>query len=143
MKTRGSDPPRATNLVLDTSAYSRFREGNEDALEWMRLAKTIALPTIVLGELEAGFVLGRRTAENRVAIAEFTAEPFVQVLPVTSEIARRYGGLFAALRKKGTPVGTNDIWIAATTIEHAGHLVTFDEDYEKIPGLDVTVLTPP
>jgi predicted nucleic acid-binding protein len=141
MKTRGSERVRAAHVVLDTSAYSRFREGHEAIATWLGAATSVAVPATVLGELEAGFLLGRRTAENQVALSEFLAEPFVRVLDVTANVARRYGAIFALLRRRSTPIGANDIWIAATAIEHAGHLVTFDDDYGKIPGLDVTILS--
>ncbi len=141
MRKRGAKPK--PNIVLDTSAYARFREGNEEVAEWLAVADTVALPMMVLGELEAGFVLGSRTEENRVTLDDFLAEPFVQVLAVSRETATRYGALFAALRRKGTPVGTNDIWIAAAAIDSARHLLTFDGDFDHIPGLDVTVLEAP
>lgn len=143
MKTSGSEPrgePRADHVVLDTSAYSRFRAGHAEVAAWLSRATTIAIPTTVLGELEAGFALGARAAENRVALAELLDEPFVRVLDVTREVALRYGALFVALRKKGTPIGTNDIWIAAVAIESGGHLLTFDEDYAKVSGLKATIL---
>ena len=80
-------------LVLDTSAFSRMRAGNERALDLVSAAEQLLLPTIVLGELEAGFALGRRASENRIALSEFLAEPFVSVLPVGPEVARRYGAV--------------------------------------------------
>ena len=83
------------------------------------------MPATVLGELEAGFLLGQRTRENRVALSEFLEEPFVSVLPTTPEVARRYGEIFARLRKAGTPIPVNDIWIAAATVDCGGHLLTF------------------
>jgi predicted nucleic acid-binding protein len=61
------------------------------------------------------------------------------VLPATADVSRVYGRLFAALRKAGTPIGTNDIWIAATAIEAGAHLVTFDQDFARVAGLDCTV----
>jgi tRNA(fMet)-specific endonuclease VapC len=102
----------------------------------------VALPTIVLGELEAAFTLGRRERENRSMLAEFLAESFVSVLPVTAAVARRYGRLFAELRRAGTPIAINDVWIAATALDCGGHLLTFDGDFGRIAALDCTILTP-
>ena len=70
----------------------------------------------MLGELEAGFELGSRVRENRIVLAEFLEEPFVGTLPTTREVAGRYGRLFAELRRAGTPVPINDVWIAAATV---------------------------
>jgi predicted nucleic acid-binding protein len=77
----------AGRLVLDTSAYSHFRAADERVLDLIAAADIVFLPTIVLGELEAGFVLGRRERENRTLLAEFLAEPFVSVLPVTGGVS--------------------------------------------------------
>jgi tRNA(fMet)-specific endonuclease VapC len=133
---------RVDRLVLDTSAYSHFRAGDSRVLDLIAAAEIVFLPTIVLGELEAAFLLGRRERENRTLLAEFLTEPFVSVLPVTPAVARRYGRLFADLRRAGTPIPINDIWIAAAALDCGGHLLTFDGDFERIASLDHTVLTP-
>ena len=130
----------ARRLVLDTSAYSYMRAGHEAVLDRIAAAEIVWLPVTVLGELEAGFELGSRVRENRVTLAEFLAEPWVSVLPSTPEMARRYGQIFARLRRAGMPIPVNDIWIAAATIDCGGHLLTLDHDFERIDGLDCTVL---
>ena len=129
-------------LVLDTSAYSRFRGGDERALQIIAAAEIVSVPTIVLGELEAAFTLGRRERENRSILAEFLAESFVSILPVTPAVARRYGRLFADLRQAGTPIPINDVWIAATAFDCGGHLLTFDSDFGYVASLDCTILAP-
>lgn len=129
-------------LVLDTSAYSHFRHGQGSVLDLIAAAGVIVLPVTVLGELEAAFELGSRAKANRAALRQFLDEPFVQSLPVTPAVARRYGLVFAQLRRAGTPIPVNDIWIAAATLDCGGHLVTFDADFRRVEGLDYTVLTP-
>ena len=109
-------------------------------------ASVVSIPAVVLGELEAGFRVGRRYRENRRALAELLNERFVQVVDVNRDVAGRYGALFAALRGAGTPIPTNDIWIAATTLHVGGHLLTYDDDFERVEGLPHTLLvneTPP
>ena len=130
----------APKLVLDTSAYAHLRAGSDDVMDAVAAAEVVYLPTVVLGELEAGFRLGRRTEENRVTLSEFLSEPFVGVLPVSRRVARRYGQVFAQLRRAGTPIPVNDIWIAACTLERGAHLLTFDRDFERVENLDCTVL---
>src|SRR5512134_439358 len=90
-------------LVLDTSAYSHFRAGDERVINLIAAAEIVFVPTIVLGELDTGFILGSRERENKTLLAEFLAERFVSTLPVTSEVARRYGRLIAELQRAGTP----------------------------------------
>lgn len=129
-------------LVLDTSAYSWMRSGHEGVLDLVAAAEIVILPVTVLGELEAGFELGGRQRENRTTLAEFLAEPFVSVRAVTPDTARRYGQIFAQLRRAGTPVPVNDIWIAASTLDCGGHLLTFDGHFESIPAIETTILDP-
>jgi len=135
----GAEPP-IRRLVLDTSAYSWMRSGHARVLDLVAAAEIVILPVTVLGELEAGFELGSRPRENRTVLAEFLAEPFVSVRPVTPDTARRYGEVFAHLRRAGTPIPVNDVWIAAATLDCGGHLLTFDGHYNSIPALASTVL---
>lgn len=137
MPTSGAEPIR--RLVLDTSAYARFRAGDQSVIGLLAAAEVVLIPATVLGELEAGFELGRRGRENRTTLSTFLQEPFVVVLPTTPDVARRYGQVFARLREAGTPIPTNDIWIAAAAIDSGGRLVTFDEHFRQIPGFDCLV----
>ena len=129
-------------LVLDASAYSHFRAGHSQVLDELAQAAAVVIPVTVLGELEAAFQLGRRALENRLTLVEFLAEPFVTVWPTTTAVARHYGRLFAELKRAGTPIPVNDVWIAAACVDCVGRLVTFDGDFKRIPGLECTVLAP-
>jgi tRNA(fMet)-specific endonuclease VapC len=127
-------------LALDTSAYSHLRRGHPTVIDWVASAEVVELPAIVLGELEAGFRIGRRYRENSRVLADFLEEPFVKVRPVDEEVSRRYARIFADLRRAGTPIPVNDIWIAATAMESGAHLVTFDGDFARVAGLAHTLL---
>ena len=98
------------------------------------------MSAVTLGELEAGFVLGSRPDENRSALRDFLSEPFVAVVDVDEAVATRYGRLFASLRRAGTPVPTNDIWIASCALHVGAQLVTFDSDFDRFSELDRRVL---
>jgi tRNA(fMet)-specific endonuclease VapC len=138
MKISGDEPIR--RLVLDTSAYSELRAGHSLTLDLVAAAEVVLLPVPVLGELEAGFEFGSRTRENRMLLAEFLSEPFVSVLPSTPEVARHYGRIYAHLRRAGTPIPTNDMWIAAATLDCGGHLLSFDPHFHRLPSVPHTVL---
>lgn len=129
-------------IVLDTSAYSHFRSNHTEVVDRIARADVVYLPTIVLGELEAAFRLGRRAADNRAKLEELLHEDFVAVLPVTADVARRYGELFTALRGAGTPIPVNDLWIAAAAIDAGAELITFDTDFQRIARLERTILAP-
>ena len=95
----------------------------------------------MLGELDAGFRLGSRYRENTRALEEFLEQAYVQVDPITADVARRYGETFERLKRAGTPIPTNDIWIAAATFDRGAHLVTFDRDFAHVADLAHTVFT--
>ncbi|CAN5606638.1 hypothetical protein BH24CHL9_BH24CHL9_16260 [soil metagenome] len=114
--------------------------GHEQVQAALAQANVVLVPVVVIGELEAAFALGRRALANRALLAEFLDEPFVRALDVTHEVARRYGELMVALRRAGTPIPVNDIWIAATALDAGGHVLTFDRDFESVPDLRVTLL---
>ncbi len=128
-----------SRIVLDTSAYSQARRGAAQALDAIARAEVVFVPATVLGELEAGFRVGSRYRENRRALEEFLHEPYTQVLDVTADVAKIYGEVFASLKRAGTPLPVNVIWIAAATLGCGGHLVTFDEDFARIDVLPHTL----
>ncbi len=127
-------------IVVDTSAYSQLRRGHLSVRRRIASCDVALVPTIVLGELEAGFLRGSRYDENAVVLEEFLDEPFVDTLDVSPAVGRIYGRHFAALRSAGTPIPTNDIWIAACATSVGAAVVTFDPHFEKIPHLDVDLL---
>jgi tRNA(fMet)-specific endonuclease VapC len=127
-------------ILLDTSAYAQLRRGHLAALDVVAHATAVLMPTIVLGELEAGFLMGSRVRENRKSLAEFLDEPGVIITPVTRDVSVQYGRLFALLKRQGSPIPTNDIWIAACTLASGAVLVTFDRHYDRIATLPRQVL---
>ena len=121
--------------LLDTNAYGRFFGGDHRVLEVLGEAETVYLSVIVMGELHAGFRGGSRDRENRGQLSQFLAKPSVAELAVTAETAEVFGEVKDALRRAGTPIPMNDVWIAAQAIESGSVVVTFDEHFSKVPGL--------
>jgi predicted nucleic acid-binding protein len=122
-------------VALDTNAYAAFKRGEAEVLAVLRAAPDILISTIVLGELLAGFAAGSREARNRQELAQFIATPRVRVAPVSEVTADNYALTYAQLRRKGKPVPTNDLWIAASALEHGAALLTFDAHFAAIDGL--------
>lgn len=122
-------------VLLDTNAYSAFKRGDPAVAGRMRRAEEVLLSTVVVGELLYGFRCGARLRSNLEELEEFLDNPFVRLLPVTFVTAERFGRVAAALRRKGTPIPTNDIWIAAHALETGADLLSFDEHFGKIEGL--------
>jgi tRNA(fMet)-specific endonuclease VapC len=125
---------------LDTSAYSNFRRGNKEVVALLDRADTVGLSTVVLGELRTGFLLGSRRERNESELDAFLASPVVRVLPVDAETSRHYAEIVAELRKAGTPVPTNDIWIASTAARHGATVLTCDERFQRIGRIGSVVV---
>ncbi len=122
-------------VCLDTNAYSRLAQGDDEVCRILERADSITVPAVVIGELTYGFLNGSRRAENEAALERFLEEDDVSCQPVTRSIAERYGYVKAALKKKGTPIPENDIWIAATALETGCWLVTYDAHFNQVSGL--------
>jgi predicted nucleic acid-binding protein len=117
---------------LDTSAYSNFRRGHRGLVALIDRAEWIGIPAVTMGELRTGFLLGSRRERNESELVEFVAHPVVEVLPVDAEASRHYAEIVADLRHAGTPLPTNDIWIAATAARHGAAVLTSDDHFERI-----------
>ena len=120
-------------LLLDTSAYSAFMRGHAEIRAAVQSNEEIFLNSVILGELIAGFIKGGRRRKNENELRRFLASPRVGVLDVTEETAERYAVILNSLWRAGTPIPTNDIWIAASAMEHGLRLVTTDDHYQKVP----------
>jgi predicted nucleic acid-binding protein len=129
-----------TRLVLDTSAYSHFRRGVEDVVALISSASWIGMTAIVLGELHAGFGLGKRRARNEAELAAFLSNSVVHELDVDHEAAQIYAQIVLALRAAGRPIPTNDIWIAAVAAREGVNVVTYDEHFASIARVGTHVL---
>lgn len=130
-----------TRLCLDTSAYSNFRRGHADVAAHLDRAAWVGVPSVVLGELAAGFILGNRRDENERELQQFLHHSAVDVVPTDEHVASIYGEIVVALRRQGTPVPTNDIWIAAAAASVGATVVTFDQHFSQIGRVGSLVLS--
>lgn len=122
-------------LALDTTAYSALMRGHGDVVSRVRRADAVLLPAVVAGELLYGFRFGSRFEENAARLEAFLDAPSVDLLPVTFVTADRFARIATALREKGTPIPTNDIWIAAQAMEAAADLLSSDKHFGLVDGL--------
>ena len=122
-------------ILVDTNAYAAFKRGEPGARDIVQMADFLGVSTVVLGELLGGFLVGARAERNRAELAAFLESPRVVVLPVSEATAGFYASVFAALRRKGQPIPTNDLWIAATALEHGFALFTYDGHFRAVDGL--------
>ena len=125
-------------ISLDTNAYKKLLGGKDEGLlRAMERADKVFLPVVVLGELLAGFKGGSKEKINRDVLEKFLLKTSVEVLDIGRETAEVYGEVKNDLSKRGTPIPTNDLWIASQTIETGSVLITYDKHFLKIPGLRI------
>lgn len=127
-------------IVLDTNAYCLCDTGSEAALTCLEEAKHIFLPVIVFGELYYGFKYGSRLQGNLKRLEKFIDAFDVQIIPVDLGVARKFGDIYASLRKKGRPIPTNDIWISACCSAIDGTLLTADRHFLDVEQIDVRLI---
>jgi tRNA(fMet)-specific endonuclease VapC len=122
-------------VLLDTNRLSDALAEDDEVLSRLEAAEAIFVPAIVLGELRSGFVRGRRRAENEARLSWFLSQDGVTTLSVDGPVTHRYAAVHGALRAKGRPIPTNDLWIAAVALEHGLVLYTRDAHFRAVPGL--------
>lgn len=124
-----------SRVLVDTNIYSLAMRGEQGTVESLRRIDHLFISTVSLGELFAGFRAGAREAENRRELAVFLDSPRVSALAIDEETAEFYAETLVRLRSQGTPIPTNDIWIAATAFQHGLKLLTRDRHFQQVPGL--------
>lgn len=122
-------------VLLDTNAYTALFRGHEGVAARVRRAEQVLVSVVVAGELLFGFRNGSRYEANRAELEDFIASPYVALLPVTLVTSDRFGRIAASLRRKGRPLPTNDIWIAAQAMESGAELLSFDRHFDQVDGI--------
>ena len=124
-------------IALDTNAYVGFKRGESSCVELIQRADQLLISSTVVGELLAGFACGSQEARNREELSRFLDASRVELCPVSLATADAYALIYRDLRRKGRPIPTNDIWIAASALEHGALLLSFDQHFEQVDGLRV------
>lgn len=127
-------------VLLDTGAYSELARGHAPLAEVVRRAEAVLFSSIVVGELLGGFRRGDRYERNLADLRRFLEQPRVDLVDVTWTTAERYARIYVALRARGKPIPTNDMWIAAQAMETGAELLTSDPHFEQVEGLAWTHL---
>ncbi|MFP4373853.1 MAG: type II toxin-antitoxin system VapC family toxin [Spirochaetaceae bacterium] len=125
----------AVEIVIDTNRYRDFVYGEVGTVSIFRSAPKIYVPLVVVAELRAGFAVGSRGAENQRVFERFIRRPRLEIMIPTMDTTRHYAGLYRQLRSFGTPIPTNDLWIAALVVQHDIPLYSRDAHFDLIPQL--------
>ncbi len=122
-------------VALDTNRLTDLFQGDRELADRLGECDEVWVPLVVLAEIKAGFYGGSQQHRNEVLLQRFLAKPTVGILLPTRETAEQYARLFVQLKRAGTPIPDNDIWIAALALEHDLELITRDRHFEFIPQL--------
>ena len=125
-----------STIVLDTSAYAAFFRGEQSVKKRLATSSRILIPYVVLAELHFGFYRGNQAQENLKNLSTFMRSPRVEVIYPTPQTAQIYGEVAMELANAGTPIQQNDIWIAALCKERGVPLLSLDEGFQNILGLN-------
>lgn len=122
-------------ILLDTNAYIAFKNNQTQAIEVIRNVRIIGINTIIIGELLGGLMVGSKSDFNRQQLQQFLDSPRIKIFSIDQQTSEYYALIYFQLRKKGRPIPTNDMWIAATAMQHDLSLFTYDNDFKPIDGL--------
>ncbi|MEO8662451.1 MAG: type II toxin-antitoxin system VapC family toxin [Bryobacteraceae bacterium] len=122
-------------VALDTNRISDLFRGDADLADELGVADEVWMPLIVLGELKAGFHGGTQHHRNEGLLQRLLTRPTVGVLLPDAETAEHYARLFVQLKRAGTPIPDNDLWIGALVLQHNLVLLTRDHHFDRIPQL--------
>ncbi len=122
-------------VALDTNRLTDLFQGDAELAKWLGSCEEVWIPLFVLGEIRAGFRGGKQQNRNEVLLHKLLAKATVEILLPGLETAEHYARLFVQLKRAGTPIPNNDLWIAALALEHNLLLVTRDRHFQRISQL--------
>jgi predicted nucleic acid-binding protein len=122
-------------IVIDSNRYTDLARGIPEVIAVIEKAEAIYIPLMVLAEQRAGFAHGTKREKNEKILTQFLNLDQVYILSPDEQTTFFYSDLYASLRKKGRPIPTHDIWIAALCIQHGLILYDRDSDFDHVPQL--------
>ncbi|MFQ5771605.1 MAG: type II toxin-antitoxin system VapC family toxin [bacterium] len=122
-------------ILIDTNIYVEAMYGNPDITAKLQKVELIGINTISMGELLTGFKVRKQSNALILQFEEFLDSPRVELFSINHLTANFYSEIYIKLKQAGTPIPTNDIWIAASAFEHGLMMFTLDKHFHKITGL--------
>jgi tRNA(fMet)-specific endonuclease VapC len=121
-------------VILDTNGLSAVADGDAALEPVLRKAAEVAVPVIVLGEYRYGI----RQSRDRQRYEQWLTESIrnYRVLDVDEETAISYANLRSELKRAGTPIPSNDVWIAALCRQHSFPLLSRDRHFDLVRGIE-------
>ncbi|MGD9308187.1 MAG: type II toxin-antitoxin system VapC family toxin [Desulfosarcina sp.] len=122
-------------VLIDTNIYSLAMKGEPRVVNSLRKIDQIGFSVVSIGELFSGFKGGSREDQNREELNIFMDSPRVVVHSIDAGTADFYASILNNLKAAGTPIPTNDIWIAAVAFQHGYKLYAKDRHFDLVHGL--------
>jgi tRNA(fMet)-specific endonuclease VapC len=122
-------------VALDTNRLTDLFQGDAALADRLGECDEVWLPLVVLAEIKAGFYGGSQQHRNESLLQSFLAMSTVGILLPARGTVEHYARLFVQLKRAGTPIPDNDLWIAALVLEHDLQLITRDQHFERVPQL--------
>lgn len=120
-------------MILDTNGLSAVADGESELEPILGQASQVAIPVIVLGEYRYGISQSRNRVQYEKWLVEYL--PTFRILDVTEQTTIAYSVIRTELKKSGTPIPSNDVWIAALCRQHSMPLVSRDHHFDVVSGL--------
>ena len=130
------------DVALDTNAISAYFGGDAAVASAIRNASSVLMFPFVVGELESGFRGGNRYEANKKVLKSFLSEPNVRIVQTTLRTTELFGELKDSLRKAGTLIPIDDVWIGAMAKEHLAQVISFDHHFGFMVPLGVDWMNP-
>jgi len=121
-------------MILDTNAVSALLSGEPALAPLLASSERHHLPVIVIGEYRYGLLRSRHRRTLQAFLETLIRESLV--LRVDEATAAHYGAVRSELREAGRPIPENDVWIAALARQHDQPLVSRDEHFDEVAGLE-------
>ncbi len=124
-------------ILIDTNIYSKALRGDKTVVDVLRKQTEIGFSVVSIGELLSGLRGGKKESENRAELEDFLDSPRVTIYAIDEDTAEFYSNILHNLQMAGTPIPTNDIWIAAIAFQHGFKLFSADVHFRLVGGLSL------
>ena len=128
-------------IILDTNVLIRYFKNDEPLSEMIERSSEVVVHPVVYAEYLSG--LDETTAagkSSRRLLEEFLDHPSVATCSLTPTTGIYYAKIYRHLKSVGKMLPKNDIWIAASALEHGWEVYTHDRHFELVPMLQLMTL---
>jgi tRNA(fMet)-specific endonuclease VapC len=120
-------------MIIDTNALSAAAEDDPGVVAILAHASQMTIPVIVLGEYRYGITQSRHRTIYENWLSGLLRDS--AVLDINEPTTQHYAEITLELKRKGKPIPTNDLWIAALCRQHSLPLLSRDRHFDLVAGM--------